>query len=112
MTFLLPGLFLLLLGAGNIVVGNYKAEQYKQVVANLGSPELPPVLQKASPLRRIRIAKLTESRTYQRRKTAVARLDFYLLVTFGGQVFASLSLPFLLVGLAIRILGDREPLPA
>ncbi len=106
MTFLLPGLFLLLLGVGNIVVGNYKVEQYKQVVANLGTLELPPVLQKASPLRRIQLAKLTESRTYQRRKTAVARLDFYHLVSFGGQVFASLSLPFLLIGVLIRLLGD------
>lgn len=109
MTFFLPGLFLLTLGVGNILVGHYKVEQYRQVIQNLGTLELPPVLQKASPLRRIQLAKLTETRTYQRRKTALGRLDFYHLVSFGGQVFASLSIPFILIGFTIRLLGEPPP---
>lgn len=110
MQLLLPGLFLLILGAGNIAVGLYKSNQYKLVLDEL-SADSTPVLVNASPLRRIQLAEQTASRLYQRKNKARARLDFYELITFGGQVFVALSLIFLTASSGLKYLRGRSSEP-
>jgi hypothetical protein len=88
---LLPGIFLLSLGIGNIAVGWYKAEQYEQVLIELSDTRSPPLIN-ASPLRRIQLANKTLQRSYQRQVKSQARLDFYRLVTYGGEIFVCISL--------------------
>ena len=104
----LPGVFLLLVGIGNMIVGTYKAQQYRQVVDALSTIEASASLENASPLRRMQIARLSADRQYQRRKTASSRLSFYYLVSFGGKLFAGLSLPFLIVGIYLHLRERRS----
>ena len=99
--FLLPGLFLFVLGLGNITVGVFKSAQYDEVIQGLESTEPTPLLSNASALRRIQLAKMSADRLYLRQSTALARKDFYTLVEFGGKAFLALSLPFLLAGILI-----------
>ena len=98
MKLVLPGVFLLVLGIGNISVGTFKGEQYEQVLQELSTTEPGPSLANASPLRRIQLATQTASRLYQRQDKARAKRDFYRLVASGGKVFVIISLLFLSLG--------------
>ena len=97
MKFFLPGVFLLVLGAGNITVGEFKGRQYEQVLEELSGLQLPPQLINVSPLRRIQMESETD-RLFQRQKNAEARRDFYKLVSFGGRVFIAMSVVLLSLG--------------
>ncbi len=113
MRFVVPGIFLFVLGVGNILVGTFKGNQYEQVLAELASAGELPALADASPLRRIQLATQTVSRLYQRQDKARAKLDFYRLVASGGRVFVALSFIFLLIGLVRYIKGlSRHAAPA
>ena len=101
--FLLPGLFLLLLGIGNISVGVYKGQQYEQVLEELKQRNPRLELVNASPMRRIHFARNTANRLYQRQNKAKQRLDFYRLVALGGTIFLALGIPLLVVGLLLRL---------
>lgn len=98
---IVPGLFLLVLGIGNISVGIFKGNQYDLVLEELAHHKPSPALVNASPLRRIQVARTTASRIHQRQQKAGARRHFYRLVTFGGKVFVSLSIIFLLLALLL-----------
>lgn len=104
MKLILPGVFLLLLGVGNIWVGSYKADQYREVIEEISLLQATPGLEGASTLRRIQLAEEVSSRHYERLAKARARLDFYQLVTYGGKVFVGLSTVFLLGGLMLSYL--------
>ncbi len=104
MKLILPGVFLLLLGVGNIWVGSYKADQYREVIEELSLLQPTPGLEGASTLRRIQLAEEVSSRHYERLAKARARLDFYQLVTYGGKVFVGLSAVFLLGGMMLSYL--------
>lgn len=111
MKFIVPGLFLLVLGIGNISVGTFKGDQYEQVLAELSAQESTLGAANASPLRRIQLATQAASRLYQRQERAQAKLDFYNLVATGGKVFAALSLVFLFAGLLryFQLYRGRQP---
>lgn len=91
---ILPAIFLITLGAGNLGVGLYKEDQYQQVVDDLSKETVIQHLDNASPLTRIRLGEEKARRLDQRRKQALARVDFYRMVVFGGKIFIALSLPF------------------
>jgi hypothetical protein len=59
---LLPALFLLILGAGNLIVGTYKKDEYHQIFNELSSSQTIAVPYNASPLTRIRLLEEKESR--------------------------------------------------
>lgn len=99
MKLLIPGLFLLVLGIGNISVGTFKGRQYQEVLDELSVLEPTPGLENASPLRRVQLAKQTETRLYQRQNKAENRLDFYQLVRFGGKVFMVIGALLTIAGL-------------
>ncbi len=103
---ILPGLFLLTLGAGNVGVGSFKSAEYQQVLEDLSVLDSSAVLQNASPMRRIQVAKVSADRLSARLTKAQHRRDFYNLVTFGGKCFIGLGLIFFLPGLVL-CLRDR-----
>ena len=93
MTFLLPGLFLFVLGIGNIWVGSYKGAEYDQVVQELSERSTPQNFgSKISPIERIRLSKQSSDRLADRRKKALGRKHFYTLVSIGGKIFIAGSL--------------------
>ena len=95
---LVPGIFLLLLGVGNLSVGVFKGQEYQSVLDELSSIQPSPGMENTSPLRRIRLAKKAADRRYERLDKARARRDFYHLVLFGGKVFVGISVILLFAG--------------
>ena len=102
-TFLVPGIFFLILGVGNFSVGAYKLIQYKEVLRELYSIKPSAALRHLSPLRRVQLANDTAYRLQLRRKQAIARRDLYRLVKFGGKIFIAFGVPLLLAGAMFRI---------
>jgi len=102
MQLLLPGIFLLILGVGNLAVGTFKGEQYAKVMRELSTPDIGFTLTRSSPLKRLAEAPERISPSLLRRKKAQARLEFYELVSIGGRILVLLSAPFLLIGIIIR----------
>ena len=103
-TFILPAVFLLIMGIGNLSIGVYKRSQYESTIRDL-SLEKPKtkLLDNASPLRRIEYEKTTANRLNKRQARAKGRRDFYRLVSFGGIFFIALSFIFFSLGLCIKI---------
>ena len=97
MKFLLPGIFLFILGIGNLAVGHYKGGQYDEVISELKEKSLPLTIKEISPMERIRVTKESSARLGRRRDKAIARREFYQLVGIGGKIFISLSLVFISV---------------
>lgn len=106
--FLLPILFLLILGLGNILVGTYKELQYKQVYSELEETtelQYTPTEQKAlGGLRATQLAaeKLAVDRYSKRKMEASERRNLYLMVIFGGKLFLATAL---LLGTYALLLG-------
>ncbi|OVE80326.1 hypothetical protein BVY02_00545 [bacterium J17] len=108
LTFLMPGVFLMLLGIGNISVGTFKGDEYQAVIDELAELSPTAALINASPLERIQLSNESIAKNYQRQRKAKARRNFYRLVTFGGQVFIAISLFLLLIGGVLHYLHLRS----
>ncbi len=105
MHLLLPGIFLFLLGLGNIGVGIYKSNQYERVIVELS--ELPEdqtaaILLQATPLKRIQLAQKKQARVIHLQKKARAKKDFYHFFVIGGIVFMLLSFIMFYLSIALR----------
>lgn len=105
--FLVPGIFLLLLGLGNIGVGTYKGAEYEQVLEELSEIDSSSHLINASALKRIQLAKTNTHRSEQLRQKASARRDFYNLVVFGGKFMLSISTIVLLMAAVVAFYRNR-----
>jgi hypothetical protein len=106
--FFLPGIFLLVLGLGNLGVGSYKASQYDVVVSELQQREfMTTSLVNASPLRRIQLAQQGANRLFQRMNEAKDRRSFYHLVSFGGKAFMLLGMCLVFVGTYTQVLRNK-----
>lgn len=96
--FLLPILFLFILGMGNILVGTFKELQYKQVYSELEQTtelQYTPVEEKAlGGLRATQLAaeKLAFDRYSKRKMDASERRNLYLMVIFGGKIFLTTAI--------------------
>ncbi len=112
MKFLLPGLFLLVLGLGNILVGSFKEHQYLEVYQELSVLEPAPDTARNSALGRIHTAKQTNDRFYRRQAEASDRRTLYRLVHFGGRVFVTLSALLLFLAGVCRLLERSAERPA
>lgn len=108
MKFFLPGVFLLLLGLGNILVGMTKSLQYDRLLAELSAQENNQTLEEMAPLERVQAANRQESRVIKNLSTAVSRREFYSLVTLGGEVFVGLSAGLLLVSAILKVRKPSE----
>lgn len=108
-TFILPGIFLLILGIGNLIVGHFKGSQYDKVILELSVEKSgTELLHNASPMRRIQYEKTTANRLDERQNKAKARKDFYTLVSLGGKLFVALALVFFSFGLIVEISSISE----
>ena len=91
-TFWLPGVFLFVLGLGNVVVGVMKAEQFDQVLRELVSAKQYKEEVSSSPLMRMQLARKLSDKLFDEYSTYQERKRFYQTVAFGGKVVMSLSL--------------------
>lgn len=108
-TFILPGIFLLILGIGNLIVGHFKGSQYEKVLLELSVEKSgTALLNNASPMRRIQYEKTTTNRLDERQNKARARKDFYILVSLGGKLFVGLALLLFSIGLIVEISSKQS----
>ena len=90
--FLIPGVFLIILGLGNIAAGISKVHQHELVLKELEIQQpLASNIENSSPLRRLQLAEQTAQRIIQRQTEAEDRKAFYNLVAFGGKVFTAIG---------------------
>ena len=104
--FFIPGIFLFVLGLGNIIVGEFKASQYQEVRAELLNTiehKSPQILENVSPLRRIQLANQAQEKGTQKLKSAEQRVAFYSLVSTGGAIFVMASLILLIIGFILKL---------
>ena len=99
--FILPGIFLLILGAGNIYIGSSKVSEYQTVLIELEKQQ-PSNFKNTSPLKRLRLAEQSANRIYQRLGEAKDRISFYKLVVFGGKCFFVLGAILILFSLFVQ----------
>ncbi len=108
--FLLPGIFLLILGVGNVLVGGNKVAQYRSVIQDLTAlGESYSGASGTTSLERIQQAKRATDRHVQLEHRARARTEFYLLVTFGGKVLVGIGIIFVMVGTLIHLIPSNVP---
>lgn len=107
---ILPGIFMLLLGVGNLIVGELKLGQYDQTMAELQAlrptpgPEIDGVLADSP------VGERSSDRVLQRIQELKQRRDFYRVVSLGGQLFMLMSVIMFAVGSACWGFGrDAEP---
>lgn len=101
---LVPALFLLVLGAGNILVGTFKVRQYDEVYSELATLEPAAEPLPGSALMRIHTMRRVTDRLERRRYEVEDRRNLYLLVVFGGKIFIALSTVLLLVAAIGQVL--------
>ena len=100
----MPGLFLLFLGAGNILVGDLKTKQYQEVLVELEAVEEPLPLENSGILTQIQNKRDDTKKISKSRIKALGRIDLYRLVTFGGKTMLTLGGLLLFTGLAYKLL--------
>ncbi len=105
--FLIPGLFLFVLGIGNITVGLYKSGQYEEVLQELSVLEPSTVVVETSPLARIHST--DHARLSERRQRATILLDFYRFVLTGGKVFLLIATVLITIAALLRLLTVNAP---
>lgn len=108
-TLLIPGIFMAVLGSGNIILGTLKHEQYKATflennkeLNNTNTSEI-----SFSPLQRLKNTHHSSDRIHTLVRKAQARMNLYSLVIYGGKVFFLISL-FLLGGALIKKYFDES----
>ena len=96
--YLVPGVFLLTLGLGNIVVGQYKSSQYQEILAEISAQDEirnQVTAEITSSFRRLKMSSPAQEKLNQKIKSSKQRLSFYQLVKLGGVFFIMLSCIFL-----------------
>jgi hypothetical protein len=102
--FLVPCFFLLALGAGNVWVGQFKYEQYDEIVKALEQKSSSINSEShISPLQRLKSTIDSPPRLLAQERKAQARRDFYQVVQFGGRVFIALGGIYFLAFLLSRL---------
>lgn len=108
--FWLPGLFLLLLGLGNALVGKMKTDQFEEVLQELESAQHFKEEVSASPMIRLQLSRKLADQAFERRSRFEERRNFYRTVAFGGKVVMVASLGFFAIAMFItwRTGGQRN----
>lgn len=95
-TFLLPFLFTLILGLGNLVIGKYKTIQYAEVLNEISGSSDPDTItalstEEMSPMQRLKYSGDKTAKVYAMIRKAERRRDMYQMVTYGGKIFLAFS---------------------
>lgn len=104
---LVPSLFLLVLGVGNLIVGQYKYSQYSELLVELEKQITTEPPKNLSPLQKLQYANQYSPKSVALKNKAGARRDFYTLVSFSGKIFLALSAAFFSV-LILNILTKER----
>ena len=102
---LIPALFLIVLGVGNMLVGHFKLQQYDQLLSELDAQEIEEEQKDLSPLQRLKYASDSSPKLLALRQKAEARRDLYQLVSYSGKIFLAFSMLFLVALLISRNLS-------
>lgn len=115
-TLLIPGIFMAILGIGNIVLGTFKYEQYEEVVVDnkltlsKSRSQVNTHINNLSPLQRLKNTENTSSRMLHLLRKAETRRDLYSLVIYGGKILLILSSLLLIGAIFKKIINDaRSP---
>ncbi len=105
-TLMIPGIFMAVLGFGNVLLGTFKYQQYQEVLIEdkleyNQEQTLTNEYERLSPLQRLKTTDKKVSRDIAILKKAEARRDLYSLVIYGGKVFLLIS-ALLLIAAIIR----------
>lgn len=101
---ILIGLFLIVLGIGNIIVGELKGAQYEAVVEELAqigrSADRNPLIpyKQDHPLVNIERYRHLSQNVFQRQQKAVMRRDLYRVVSFGGKAVLAFGVIIVILG--------------
>ena len=106
--FFVPAVFLLLLGLGNMYVGNDRQLAHQEILDELEATEALPDVATTSPLIRMQILQLSQEKLVHRQKTAESRVAFYRLVTIGGRALCLLSGVFFAISLLLALLHRTQ----
>jgi hypothetical protein len=106
-TFLLPFLFTLILGLGNLVIGKYKTIQYAEVLSEISGSSDPDTItalstEDMSPMQRLKYSGDKTAKVYAMIRKAERRRDMYQMVTYGGKIFLAFSVFILGVWVFVR----------
>lgn len=99
---LLPALLMILLGSGNIFVGQRKINEYGTRLKTLPQLSAGTKLNRLPPLARLELMRDKRAQLYQERFKAEQRTEYYQLVAFGGKVFISIGFFLIFLTLAIN----------
>lgn len=100
--FWLPGLFLFLLGLGNVFVGEMKIEQFQQVLNEFETTEMFKEEVASTPLMRLAKKRLSN---VERKRHFEERRNFYRIVSFGGKSVIGISLGLFILS-AVLLFND------
>lgn len=108
--FFLPGLFLLLLGVGNIGVGVLRRQEWDEVLAKLQGISSGEASQNdfqnsdetKADLFADRTARKDRERLELRQQSAAAKRQLYAIVELGGKIFVGIGALLLLAGFIIQ----------
>ncbi len=103
MKLLLPAIFLLVLGIGNLWVGYFKERQYELVYEELR--KLESSTSSSTPINTPETNQNIAERHARRKREVEERQGFYSLVSFGGKAICSLSLLLFTAAIASQLIG-------
>ena len=90
-TFLIPGLFLFVIGMGNLLVGHFKEEQYNAVIAELSQRPTNAQAPSLTSYHRLENDEEAVARRQARTEKAKSRRELYHLFVLGGVFFLALA---------------------
>ena len=103
----LPGIFLLLLGVGNLAVGYYKGIQYDYILEDLSDLSALQEKVRSSPLMRFELSKRALEDDIDQESFARMRRELYSLVELCGQAMICFSLLLLGAGTVVYLRRRR-----
>jgi len=103
--FLLPAIFLTLLGIGNITVGFLRAQDHEEILTELQEINPLPAAAAGSAMLRLQLTQLSEEGLRIRKGTVQQRIGYYQLVQSGGYILIGLGLVLFFLGFLKRAQG-------
>jgi hypothetical protein len=106
--FFVPAIFLLLLGIGDVIVGDLKADEYRGILDEIQN-QLPPLDSiEDSSLVRVQLAQFTTEKLLQRKEQVETKIAFYGLIKVGGQLLIAIGCFTMAIGLVVWLVGGKE----
>ena len=99
---LIPAIFLVVLGVGNVLVGHFKYQQYNEMLNELNSENNFEKTENLSPLQRLKYTSNSSTKVISLKQKAEARRELYQLVSYSGKIFLTISTLFFVASILTR----------